>query len=148
MPRPLTREEREAFLAELHVGVVSLADGDRGPLASPVWYAYEPGGEIVFSTRKETRKAARLAVGTRVSFLVQVEGDLAAGVLPRYVSVEGPVVALDDADLDRDLRPIARRYLGEQVADGYLAATRGEQATDELVVRIRPERWLTRDFGG
>jgi hypothetical protein len=101
----------------------------------------------VFCTRKDTRKMRRLAVGSRVSFLVQVEGDLARGVLPRYVSVQGPVVKLEPADLDRDLRPIAHRYLGPQVGDGYLKATRGDAATDEFVVHIRPERWFTRDFG-
>ena len=147
MPRPLGREERERFLAELHTGVVSVADGDRGPLTSPVWYRYEPGGDLVFCTRDDTRKARLLALGTRVSFLAQLEGDVARGVLPRYVSVEGPVVELESADLDRDLRPIVHRYLGQAIGDGYLKATRGDRATGELVVRIRPERWLTRDFG-
>lgn len=147
MPRPLTREEREQFLSGVHVGVVSLVDGDRGPLTSPVWYTYEPGGDIVFCTREETRKARLLAVGKRVSFLAQVEGDLGQGILPRYVSVEGPVVRFDPADLDRDVRPVAHKYLGREVGDGYLKATRGDSAEGEFVVHIRPERWLTRDFG-
>jgi nitroimidazol reductase NimA-like FMN-containing flavoprotein (pyridoxamine 5'-phosphate oxidase superfamily) len=133
MPGPLTRDERERFLAALHVGVVCVTDGARGPLASPVWYVYEPGGEIVFCTREQTRKARLLEVGTRVSFLAQVEGDIAKGVLPQYVSVEGPIVKLEAANLERDLRPIVHRYLGAQVGDGYLKA--------------RPERWLTRSFG-
>ena len=91
MPRPLTQTEREEFLAELHVGVVSLTDGDRGPLTSPVWYTYATGGDIVFCIRQDTRKAGLLSLGLRVSFLVQTEGDIAGGVLPKYVSVEGPV---------------------------------------------------------
>ena len=148
MPRPLTASEREEFLADLHVGVVSLNDGDRGPLTSPVWYCYEPGGTIVFSTRKETRKASLLEIGSRVSFLAQNEGNIAAGDLPKYVSVEGPVVKIENADLARDLRPIVHRYLGEEIGDGYLQATRGETAEDEVVVHIQPERWLSRDFAG
>lgn len=148
MPRPLTRPECQEFLSGLHVGVISMADGDRGPLTTPVWYTYEQGGDIVISTRKETRKARRLTVGARVSFLVQVEGDIAAGKLPKYVSVEGPIVKLEPADLDRDLRPIVHRYLGQAIGDGYLAATRGDSAKDELVVHIRPERWFSRDFAG
>jgi len=148
MPRPLDQGEREQFLSELHVGVVSMVDGDRGPLTSPVWYTYQQGGDIVFCTREDTRKAGLLALGTRVSFLAQLEGEIARGILPRYVSVEGPVVKLERADLDRDLRPIVHRYLGQEVGDGYLKATRGDTATDEVVVHIRPERWLTRDFGG
>lgn len=148
MPRPLTKAEREEFLAGLHVGVFSMADDGRGPLTTPVWYTYAPGGEIVFATRCETRKARRLVLGARVSFLAQVEGDIAAGKLPKYVSVEGPVVKLEAANLDRDLRPIVHRYLGQAIGDGYLAATRGDTAKDELVVHIRPERWFSRDFAG
>lgn len=148
MPRPLSREERESFLAGLHVGVVSIGDGDRGPLSRPVWYAYEPGGDIVFCTRDETRKAHLLKLGEKVSFLVQEEGDLGQGIVPKYVCVVGPVVKLEVADLARDLRPIVRRYLGEEIGDGYLRATRGERATGETVVHIRPQRWHTRDFAG
>jgi len=148
MPRPLTREEREQFLAGLHVGVVSIGDGDRGPVARPVWYTYEPGGDVVFATRTDTRKAELLTLGMHVGFLVQVEGDIAQGILPRYVSIVGPVVKLEPADLDRDLRPIVHRYLGAAIGDGYLAATRGDRATDEVVVHVRPERWHTRDFSG
>jgi len=148
MPRSLSRAEREQFLSELHVGVVSVADGERGPLVIPVWYTYEAGGHVVFCTRSDTRKARLIGLGTRLSFLVQVEGDIAGGVLPKYVSVEGPVVRLEPADLDRDLRPIVHRYLGQQVGDGYLQATRGDTAQDEIVVHVRPERWFSRDFGG
>ena len=146
MPRPLTRAEREEFLSAMHVGVFTMADAERGPLAAPVWYTYEKGGVICFCTRRETQKAKKLAAGMRVSFLVQVEGNLTAGELPKYVCVEGPVVKLEDADLNRDLRPIVHRYLGEAVGDAYLASTRGETAKDEIVVHIRPERWFSRDF--
>ena len=61
MPAPMTREEREAFLAGVHVGVLSIDEPGRGPLSVPVWYLYESGGEIVLVTRPEARKA-RLAV--------------------------------------------------------------------------------------
>jgi nitroimidazol reductase NimA-like FMN-containing flavoprotein (pyridoxamine 5'-phosphate oxidase superfamily) len=147
VPRPLTKEEREQFLSELHVGVLTIADGSRGPLVCPVWYTYEPGGVIVFCTKKDARKVRLLREGARVSFLVQIEGELTAGVLPMYVAVEGPVVKLETADMDRDLRPIMHRYLGPAVADAYLQSTRGDSAEGEVVVQIRPERWLTRTFG-
>jgi len=147
MPRPLTKTEREHFLAAQHVGLVAITDGDRGPLICPVWYTYSEGGVVAFCTKKETRKAELLKVGARVSFLVQVEGDLANGVLPKYVAIEGPVVKLETADMDRDLRPVVHRYLGAEVGDSYLTATRGDSADGELVIHIRPQRWLSRDFG-
>ena len=33
----MTQREREAFLAEVHVGIISIADKDRGPLTVPIW---------------------------------------------------------------------------------------------------------------
>jgi hypothetical protein len=125
-----------------------MRDGERGPLTTPVWYSYEKGGNVVFCTRGQTRKARLLSPGARVSFLVQIEGDMAGGQLPKYLTVEGPVTKFEPADLDRDLRPIVHRYLGQAVGDAYLAATRGEGAVDEFVVHIRPERWFSRDFAG
>ena len=148
MPRPLTKTEREQFLSDLHVGVITVADGDRGPLTCPVWYVYPVAGSVAFCTKKDARKLALMTIGSRVSFLVQIEGDLAHGDLPKYVTVEGPVVKLETADMNRDLRPIMHRYLGAEVADAYLKATRGDSADGEMVVHIRPERWLSRDFGG
>lgn len=142
MPAPMTSAEREQFLASIRVGVLSVSRPGRGPLSTPLWYVYEPGGEIIVVTRPDTRKARLLAVGTMVSFLVQAE-DLP----PKYVSVEGRVVAVAPANVDRDLRAIAHKYLGTEVADAYLDATRPNGVTNELVIRIKPERWFSRDFG-
>src|SRR5437899_2963945 len=69
----MTREERERFLAAVHVGVLSINQPGRGPLAMPLWYLYEPGGEIVIVTRPETRKAKLITSGSRVAFVVQAE---------------------------------------------------------------------------
>jgi uncharacterized protein len=41
MPGPLTDHERQAFLAEPHVAVLSVARDDcRSPLSAASWYAY------------------------------------------------------------------------------------------------------------
>lgn len=56
----MTQEERETFLAALHVGVLGISAPDRAPVLVPVWYSYEPGGEIVFITNKNAKKAKRL----------------------------------------------------------------------------------------
>ncbi|MBL4721815.1 MAG: pyridoxamine 5'-phosphate oxidase family protein, partial [Alphaproteobacteria bacterium] len=63
--------EREAFLQHPRVGVLSLNDGDRGPLSNPIWYDYAPGGDVWFMTQKTARKGRLLHVGLRVSLLVQ-----------------------------------------------------------------------------
>ena len=43
--------------------------------------------------------------------------------------------------------PIAQRYLGEEIGRQYVKGTRGgPDAPDDVVVRVRPERWLSADF--
>ncbi len=142
MSLAMSRTEREAFLAGLHVGVVSLPDPGRGPLAVPIWYAYEPGGDVVLVTDRESRKGRLLSEGTRVSLCVQTES------LPyKYVSVEGAVVGVEPADVERDTRPLAHRYLGPELGDRYIEATASDRASGGSIrVRIRPERWLTVDY--
>jgi nitroimidazol reductase NimA-like FMN-containing flavoprotein (pyridoxamine 5'-phosphate oxidase superfamily) len=137
----MMRDEREAFLAAIHVGLVSVDEPGRGPLTVPVWYLYEPGGEIVVVTRPEARKARLLTVGARVSFCVQSEE-----MPPKYVTIQGRVVSAAPADVGRDVKPVVRRYLGAEVGDAYVDNTR-PNGTNEIVVRIRPERWYSRDFG-
>ncbi len=141
MPAPMTREEREAFLAGLHVGIVSVDEPGRGPLSVPVWYLYERGGEIVLVTRPEARKARLLTAGARVSFVVQSEE-----MPPKYVTIQGRVTSAEPADVARDVKAVVRKYLGADVGDSYVDATR-PNGTNEIVVRVRPERWYSRDFG-
>ena len=141
MPAPMTHDEREAFLAAVHVGVLSVDEPGRGPLSVPVWYLYEPGGEIVVVTRPEARKARLLLAGARVAFCVQSEE-----MPPKYVTVQGRVVSATPADVARDVKPVVRKYLGAEVGDAYVDGTR-PNGTNEIVVRIRPERWYSRDFG-
>lgn len=74
MPRPMTEGEHQAFLAEPRVGVPSDAsDDDRPPLTVPVWYGYEPGGDITFFTGTQGRKA-------RKACLIQKAGALSFSV--------------------------------------------------------------------
>ena len=136
----MSRKEREAFLAGLHVGVISIAEPGRGPLSVPIWYAYEPGGDLRLVTDRDSRKGRLLSLGVRLSLCVQSEAPPY-----RYVSVEGPVVSLEPAQPERDLRPLARRYLGQELGDQYVAATR-TQTEGSVLVRIRPERWLSVDY--
>lgn len=141
MSLAMTRSEREAFLAGTHVAIVSVAEDGRGPLSVPVWYSYEPGGEIRFATGAESRKAVLLRRAGRASLCVQTE------IAPyRYVTVEGPVIVEPAVDFARDVRAMALRYLGPRVGEAYLASTYPNGASGEVLVRLRPERWGTADF--
>jgi PPOX class probable F420-dependent enzyme len=141
MSLQMTVEEREAYLADLHVGVVSVAGRDgRAPLAVPIWYRYEPGGLLSFVTGGNSRKTRALRETGRCSFCVQNED-----IPYRYVTVEGPVVAIQPVD-EEERRLIAHRYLGTEGGDAYIVATAGDRL-NSVTVRMRPEHWLSVDYG-
>ncbi len=141
MSLKMTKAERESFLADLHVGVISIAEKDRGPLAAPIWYDYEPGGELWILTERESRKGRLLREAGRFSLVAQSEAPPY-----KYVSVEGPITSIGEPDLERDERPMAHRYLGQEFGDGYIEATRSTGEVANILVKMRPERWLTTDY--
>jgi len=141
MTLAMTADERQAYLADLHVGVVSVAGADgRAPLAVPIWYRYEPGGLLSFITGADSRKARALRAAGRCSVCAQDEAPPY-----KYVTVEGTVVAIDPVD-EEERREIARRYLGTEGGDAYIAATPNE-GPGSVTFRMRPEHWLSADFG-
>ena len=134
--------EREMFLAGLHVGIFSVAEEGRGPLAVPVWYAYEPGGEIAIWTGAGSRKARLLEQVGRFSFCVQDENPPY-----KFVSVEGAVSSVGPASFEGDVRPLVYRYLGPEAAGPYLDGIGGPAGVaEDVVIRMRPERWYSADF--
>ncbi len=128
MSLAMTKSEREAFLAELHVGVIAIADPDpnRAPLSAPIWYDYRPDVGLWVLTGPSSRKGIALEKAGRFSLVAQTEQ-----APYKYVSVEGPVIETRPADLERDGRPMAHRYLGQELGHVYV---------------MRPERWLTVDY--
>jgi len=112
MSMAMSREEREQFLAGVHVAVLSVASPDGGgPLAVPVWYAYQPGGTVDVITGSGTRKAAAIRAAGRFSLCAQDERPPY-----KYVTVEGPVT-IEEASHDERLE-LARRYLGPEGGAG------------------------------
>jgi len=133
----MSRAEREAFLAGVHVGVLSVAAVDGGgPLAVPVWYSYQPGGTVDVITGGSTRKAAAIRAAGRFSLCAQDERPPY-----KYVTVEGPVT-VEEAKHDERL-DLARRYLGLEGGDAYVSAV---PTAGQVVFRMTPERWLTVDY--
>jgi nitroimidazol reductase NimA-like FMN-containing flavoprotein (pyridoxamine 5'-phosphate oxidase superfamily) len=136
----MTRSEREAFLAEVHVGVLSVQQDRRGPLTVPVWYTYEPGGTVTVITGAESRKGALITANGRFSLCAQDEAPPY-----KYVSVEGPVVEREQPVAPAERRAIARRYLGEEFGDLYFESTEAD-AVHSVAFRMSPESWFTADF--
>ena len=143
MSLAMTKAEREAFLAGVHVGIFSIAQEGRPPLTVPVWYMYEPGGDLRIVTARDSRKLALIQQAMCFSLCVQDENRPY-----RYVSVEGKVISIERPDLERHLRPQAWRYLGVEKGDSYIESIGGKALEDtDMVVTMRPERWLTTDYG-
>jgi hypothetical protein len=139
----MTVPEREAFLSDARVGVVSVDDEDgRGPLARPIWYGYEPGGVVTLLTGGGSRKVKLIRQQGRFSLTVQSEAQPYA-----YVSVEGPVVAFEEGVDPDERRAIHERYLGAEAAAQVLAETE-RYARTQVTIRMRPERWSTADYSG
>ena len=133
--------EREAFLAAVRVGIFAVANGDLGPVAVPVWYAYEPGGDALIVIGKESEKARLLHAAARMTLSVQDEKPPYG-----YVSIEGPVT-FEMVNFAEHVVGIAERYLGAAGAKQYLAPMTPERsAASEVLVRLRPERWRTVDY--
>jgi len=108
----MSKADREAFLSETRVGVLSIPEAGLGPLAVPVWYMYQPGGSVRLVTGGSSRKAQLLRKAGRASLCVQVDAPPY-----KYVSVEGPVEIVGPPDFERDVGPTARRYLGAEGAE-------------------------------
>ena len=142
MSLKMTKQEREAFLADLHVGVISIDEPGRGPLTVPIWYDYEPGGELWLITDRGSRKGKLLDAAGRFSICAQTEAPPY-----KYVTVEGPIVSADATNMEDVGRSMAHRYLGPELGDQYVEATRAEAEERETVCyRMRPEHWLTVDY--
>lgn len=139
MSLTMTRAEREAFLTETHVAIISIVEAGRGPLTVPLWYKYEPGGVVRFVTGGTSRKANLLRRAGRLGLCVQSETPPY-----KYVSIEGPAT-IGTPDFERDMREMALRYLGEQVGEMYLQMTAGER-DGAILVSVTPEHWLTVDY--
>ncbi|MFF0794757.1 pyridoxamine 5'-phosphate oxidase family protein [Streptomyces spiralis] len=138
---PLSREEREKFLAEPHIAALAVdAGAGRGPLTVPIWYQCERDGTVWIMTGLDSRKNQLIQGAGRFSLMVdRLEPTI------RYVSVEGPVIDTTPATIER-LREISSRYLPAEKVDAYVDfawKNHGEQ----VVVRMRPEHWVSSDLG-
>ncbi len=127
---------RDAFLAEPHIGILTIArDAGQPPLASPIWYEYVDG-VVTINVGRGSVKARRAEAAGVASLTVQTEQ------LPyRFVTVGGPV-AIDAAD-DATRRRIAARYMPAAMLDDYLAT--GDVA-DMVTLRLTPATWHSNDY--
>ena len=132
----MTTTEREAFLSDVHVGVLAVDEPGRGPLAMPIWYLYRDG-VVHITIDGDSLKARLLRAAGRATMTVQTE------TAPyQYVSVEGPVELVPATG---DNLEMATRYLGPELGRWY--AEHNPVGPKSVDVQLRPEHWRTFDFG-
>ncbi|GAA2795450.1 pyridoxamine 5'-phosphate oxidase family protein [Nonomuraea dietziae] len=146
MSTRMTTAERESFLAETHIGVLSVAGADgRAPMAVPIWYGYRPGGEITFATSPGSVKMTLIREAGQIGFTVQQEA------MPyKYVSVEGSVVGYEPTDAD-EYRQWSMRYLGPRSGRAVLRRHQGLRADDghrPRAARALADLRLRQEFSG
>jgi nitroimidazol reductase NimA-like FMN-containing flavoprotein (pyridoxamine 5'-phosphate oxidase superfamily) len=133
----MSKEAREQFLADVHVGVIAIERPDRAPLAVPIWYSYVPGGEVSIWTTEGTLKDKLIRAAGRFTMTAQQEQPPY-----KYVSAEGDVTYVGPAD-EAEARALAIRYLGEEA---------GNQFADEnhslasIAIRMQPTKWISVDY--
>lgn len=138
----LSREDRESFLAEPHIGALSVSAGtDRGPLTVPIWYQYSPGGELWVLTGTGSRKHRLIEAAGYLSLMVErLEPTV------RYVAVDGAVDRIEDGT-DEQLVEMTKRYLPAEAVEPYLEMARREHGPS-VAVYLKPQHWLSADLGG
>lgn len=136
----LSQSDREQFLAEPHIGSLSVAQGpDRAPLTVPIWYYYAPGEDLWINTGTQSRKVAAIRAAGRFTMMVH-----RAEPTARYVSVEGPVTEIVPGTPERSRR-MAARYLPPEKVDSFVEFEK--TLGPHVVVSLRPEHWLGADLG-
>ncbi|MBV56168.1 MAG: pyridoxamine 5'-phosphate oxidase [Gammaproteobacteria bacterium] len=138
MSLTMSSSERELFLSGLHVGIISIPRASKGPLTVPIWYDYQPGGEVWVITDTDSIKGKLLTKASRISLCAQTE------TAPyQYVSVEGPFTTRPSTQ--EELLAMAVRYLGEEQGQAYAENSAGG-GEGSIVVAIAPETWFSVDY--
>lgn len=136
MPQHMAREQREQYLSEVRIGVLSVGRPGREPLTVPIWYDFRAGA-VVFTSAEGSKKNDLLRAAGRASLCVHNDSWPYS-----YVTVEGPVTLRERSA--QDIEDMAIRYLGPQAGAEYARDVTWGGVLAELI----PERWLTVDYSG
>lgn len=125
----MTRDECLDFLTDQpRPGKIATVRPDGRPHVAPIWFERD-GEQLVFTTWHTTAKATNMRHNPWVSLCVDDETPPYA-----FVKVDGTAEVIDDlAALRRWATAIARRYMGDDLAEAYGNRNAVE---GELLVRV------------
>jgi hypothetical protein len=139
----MSRQQREEFLAGVHVGVVSVAGAEgRPPTSVPTFYAYQPGGAITMFTgtqRRTPQRIERIKEAGVVTLVAQREA-----MPPAYVTVEAELLEVGPPTPEQMLT-IVRRYMPEEHAQQFVQGELGDAENTVTLFTFRPTRWFSSD---
>jgi PPOX class probable F420-dependent enzyme len=111
------------------LGVIATLRADGSPHAVPVWYAWD-GHNVSIWTGHDRAWVRNLRRDPRAAFTTQqAQPPYGAVIMRGHADISSP-----SADVDGDIRRIARRYLPEHECDPYIAAWPDLRT----IVRVQP----------
>src|SRR2546425_8863541 len=113
--------DREQFLKEANIAVLSTVDAAGRPHSAPVWYLYD-NGVFTISTGRGSQKHRNIERNPEVSLVID------SRTVPYYaLMISGRAEIGPPFSPDERLR-LAVRYLGEEMGRRYIEMTRGEDS--------------------
>jgi PPOX class probable F420-dependent enzyme len=131
----MTDDEREAFLREANVAVLSTVDSRGRPNAAPVWYLYDDG-VFRISTGDGSQKHRNILANPNISLVIDQR------TLPYYAVMVQGTADIVPAFSDEDSLRLAVRYLGENLGPRYAERTDAEASVS---LTIRPRKVIVYD---
>ena len=125
----MTDDEREAFLREANVAVLSTVDSRGRPHAAPVWYLYDDG-VFRISTGVGSQKHKNIEANPNISLVIDQR------VLPYYAVMIQGTAEIGPGFSEEDGLTLAVRYLGEDLGKRY-AQTQTTEASISLTIKPR-----------
>ncbi len=137
MSQKMTTEEYRQFLSEgTRTAKIATAGADGRPHVAPVWFVLD-GDTIVFTTEDTTGKGKHILRDARIAISVDDENPPFA-----FVIIEGTAEAIHNApDLQHWTTVIARRYMGEALAEAY---GKRNAVPSEMLIRVTPTKIIAR----
>jgi PPOX class probable F420-dependent enzyme len=131
------QRRREFLLAGTRTGHLATVRADGSAHVAPVWFTLD-GDDVIFMTGADTLKGRTLRRDPRASISVDDPAPPFS-----FVLVTGRCELSDDlVELHRWALQISHRYMGPEQADQY---ARRNAVAGELLVRLRPERFVAQD---
>lgn len=124
------REDPEEFLKQPNVAVLATVGPGGRAHAVPIWYLYRDG-VLIMSTGRGSQKHRNIEAHPGVTLVIDRR------TLPYYAVMVQGVAEVGPPLSDGQRREIAVRYLGEEMARGYMARRGGGESVS---IRVRPRK--------